>query len=73
MKPLIDIDENNFSLKNRYFIARFEIFNAIIFAQMNVEHYYDEKHQLFFIKFENFIFIRLHREYNIAFIIMFDS
>ena len=39
---------------------------------MNVKHYYDEKHQFFFMKFEDFIFIRLHHEYNISFIAMFN-
>ena len=73
MKSSTDINENNFSLKDRRFIARFEIFDAIVFVQMNVEHYYNEKHQSFFMKFENFVFIWLHREYDISFTAMFNS
>ena len=73
VKSSTNIDENNLSLKNRRFIARFKAFDTIAFVQINVKHYYNEKHQSLFMKFENFVFIRLHREYDISFIAMLDS
>ena len=63
---------DEFSLKNRRFIARLKIFDVMIFTQMNVKHYYNEKNQLLFIKFENFVYIRLHKRYDISFIAMFN-
>ena len=65
-------DDDDLSLKNRRFIARFEAFDVIAFAQMNAKHYYDEKHQFLFMKFKDFVFIQLHREDDISFIVVFD-
>ena len=52
---------------------RVEIANAIMFAQMNVKHYYDRKHQSLFIKKNEYALIRLHHEYQISINNIFDK
>ena len=69
MKPFAD---DEFFLNDHRFIARLKIFDVMIFAQMNVKYYYEKKHQSFFMKSENFVFIRLHREYDILFTIVLE-
>ena len=64
--------DEEFSLKDRRFIAHIEIFDVMTFAQMNAKYYHDEKHQVFFMKSKDSVFIWLYREYNILFIIIFD-
>ena len=66
-------DDDDLSLKNRRMIARAKIFDAIVFAQMNVKHQYDDKHQSLFMKADDQILIRLHRDYDIFFIAMLDK
>ena len=61
------------SFKNFRFIVCIKVFDVIVFAQMNVKYYYDEKHQLLFIKVDDYILIRLQREYNILFIATLSS
>ena len=53
--------------KDFCFIACTEVFNVIVFVQMNVKYWYDEKHQSLFMKFGDYALIRLHREYDILF------
>ena len=45
---------------------RIEMTNVIIFAQMNVKHHYDRKHQSLFMKKNEYALIRLHHEYQIS-------
>ena len=58
-----------FFVVDRFFqsqLVREKIVNVIIFAQMNVKHYYDRKHQLLIMKKNDYAFIRLHRNYKIS-------
>ena len=70
LKSFANNDE--FSLNNRRLIVRSKIFDAMTFAQMNVKYYYDEKHQFLFMKSKDFVFIRLHKNYDISFIAIFN-
>ena len=53
------------SFKNLRFIVHTEAFDVIAFVQMNVKYYYDEKYQSLFMKLDDHVLIRLHREYDI--------
>ena len=66
-------DDNDLSRKNRRMIARAKIFDAIVFAQMNIKHQYDDKHQSLFMKVDDQILIRLHRDSDILFIAVLDK
>ena len=57
------------SLKNNRLIIRLKTFDVIVFEQMNVKFHYDKKHQSLFIKSKNYVLIRLHKSYNISFVI----
>ena len=57
------------SLKNNRLIIRLKTFDVIVFEQMNVKFHYDKKHQSLFIKSKNYVLIRLHKNYNILFVI----
>ena len=59
--------------KNFRFIVRIKAFDVIVFAQMNVKYYYDEKHQSLFMKSDDYALIRLHREYDILFTTILNS
>ena len=52
--------------------VKVEIVDSIVFAQMNVKHHYDRKHQSFYMKSDDHVFIRLHRDYDISSIVVFD-
>ena len=40
---------------------------------MQIKHHYDRKHQTLYMKFENYVYIRLHHEYDISAIAMLES
>ena len=63
---------NELLLKNRRLIIRSKTSDVMTFAQINVKYYYDRKHQSLFMKSEDFVYIRLHKEYDISFIAMLD-
>ena len=53
--------------------ARFEVTDVIAFAQMTSKYYYDRKHQLLFMKTDDYALIRLHHDYNISTIEVLDK
>ena len=53
--------------------AKVKITDFIVFAQMNVKYYYDRKHQLMFIKIDDYVHIRLYYNYNISFTITLNK
>ena len=53
--------------------VRFEMIDVITFAQMISKYYYDRKHQLLFMKIDDYVLIRLHHDYNISIIEVFDK
>ena len=53
--------------------VKIEIADFIAFVQMQIKHHYDRKHQSLYMKFENYVYIRLHHEYDIFAIAMFES
>ena len=53
--------------------VKIEIVDFIAFAQMQIKHHYDRKYQFLYMKFENYVYIRLHHEYDIFAIAMFES
>ena len=59
--------------KNLHFIVYIEIFDIIVFVQINVKNYYNEKHQSLFIKVDDYALILLYRKYNILFIAILNS
>ena len=62
--------ETSFNVAAR---ARFEVIDVIAFAQMTSKYYYDRKHQLLFIKIDDYALIRLHHDYNISTIEVLDN
>ena len=70
IKPSTTIE---LSFKDLRLIVRIKTFDVIVFAQMNVKYYYDEKHQSLFMKFDDYALIRLHREYDILFTTILNS
>ena len=62
-----------FSLKNNRKIIRTKILNAISFDQMQIKFHYDRKYQFFFMKINDFAFIRLYHDYKIAIIDIIDK
>ena len=40
---------------------------------MNVKHHYDRKHQSLFMKIDDYVLLRLYRDYEIFFIVKYDS
>ena len=52
---------------------RSQVFNFIVFAQINAKYYYNKKHLSMFLKIDNYVLLRLYREYNIFFIKYLDS
>lgn len=59
--------------KQRRLIVKIEVSNAIVFSQMNVKYYYDNKHQSLIMKVDDQALIRLHREYDIFSISIFEK
>ena len=59
----------NLSLKNNRLITRSKTFDVIVFDQMNVKFHYNRKYQSLFMKSKNYVLIRLHKNYNILFVI----
>ena len=45
---------------------KIEIVDFVALTQIIIKRYYDRKHQSFYIKFDDYTFIRLHREYDIS-------
>ena len=62
--------ETSFSAAAR---ARSEVTDVIAFAQMTSKYYYDRKHQLLFMKTDDYALIRLHHDYNISTIEVLDK
>ena len=60
---------NVLSLRKRRLIIKHEIIDVIAFEQMNVKFHYNRKHQSFNMKFEDYVLLRLHKEYKISFVI----
>ena len=59
----------NLSFKNNRLITRLKTFDVIVFDQINVKFHYDRKYQSLFIKSKDYVLIRLHKNYNILFVI----
>ena len=61
----------NHSSKHFFFIDRIrvKIANFIIFVQMNTKHNYDKNYQSLFMKIDDYALLRLHRDYEILFIV----
>ncbi len=49
--------KDSFILKQHCLIIRTKVSNAIVFVQINAKYYYNSKHQLLDIKFNNQILI----------------
>ena len=58
----------DFILKNKRFIARIEAFDAIAFTQINVKLRYDCWHLSLFMRINDWVLLRLHKNYNISII-----
>ena len=73
----LSIVDNHKSLADASFSTvtrtRFKIADVIAFAQMINKHYYNRKHQFLFMKVDEYVLIRLHRDYDISFIEILDS
>ena len=67
---LENLSQTFFFVANR---AKMKIIDVIIFAQMNVKYYYDRKHQLMFMKINDYVHIRLHHDYDISFIVILNK
>ena len=80
LKKFVDSSSNNVDVKKifvKIFFSLFarvkiEIVNSIVFVQMNIKHHYDRKHQSFYMKFDDHVFIQLHRDYDISSIVVFN-
>ena len=53
--------------------VRFKIIDVIAFVQMINKYYYDRKHQFLFMKIDDYALIKLHHDYNISTIEIFDK
>ena len=58
----------NFAVRTRVKIA-----DSIIFAQMKIKRNYDDKHKSIYMREKNYALIKLHHEYDIFFIAVFES
>jgi hypothetical protein len=45
-----------------------EIVDFMTWIQMSIKHIYDKRHQSLNVKFDDYVFLRLHKEYNISII-----
>ena len=54
-------------------IIRVDIVNVIILDQMFSKAIYDRKHQFLFMKIDDWVLFRLHKDYNISFIARLDK
>ena len=54
-----------FDISLKYFVTRIKVIDILIFANMNVKHYYDKYYIFIFFKKEDFAFLRLYKSYNI--------
>ena len=68
MKKFFNVDEKFFA--NAFFFvvarARVKVANFIVFAQMSVKYHYDRSHQSFYMKSKNYVYIQLHKKYDIS-------
>ena len=72
LKKFFNVDEKFFA--NAFFFvvvrAKVKVADFIVFAQMSVKHHYDKSHQSFYMKSKNYVYIRLHKKYNISIIVI---
>ena len=64
------------SSKFNFFIvvrARVKIINFIVFAQIKVKRHYDDKHTSIYMRKNDYVFIKLHHDYDISFIVVFEN
>ena len=52
---------------------RMKIVDLIIFVQMKIKRNYDDKHKSIYMRKKNYVLIKLHYEYDIFFIVVFES
>ena len=52
---------------------RVKIVDSIIFVQMKIKRNYDDKHKSIYMREKNYVLIKLHHEYDIFFIVVFES
>ena len=64
IKSIVVIDD--FLLTNSRFIIKSKVVDVIIFDQMNAKFYYDRKHELMFMKQNDYAFFKLYKNYNIS-------
>ena len=60
----------NFNFATR---ARVKIVDSIIFVQMKIKRNYNDKHKSIYMREENYVLIKLHHDYDILFIVVFES
>ena len=76
LKESFAIDNRKSFVKTSFNVVarvRFEVIDVIAFAQMISKYYYDRKHQILFMKIDDYVLIRLHHDYNISTIEVFDK
>ena len=68
LKKLIELTKKSFANTLFFVVTRvkIEIVDFITLTQMNVKQHHDRKYQSLYIKLNDYILIRLHREYNIS-------
>ena len=52
---------------------RVKIVDSIIFVQMKIKRNYNDKHKSIYMREENYVLIKLHHDYDILFIVVFES
>ena len=68
--------DNETSSKFNFFIVvrvRVKIVDFIVFAQMKIKRYYDEKHTSIYMRKNDYVFIKFHHDYDISFTIVFEN
>ena len=72
LKKSFDVDEKFFADVSFFVVvrAKVKIANFIVFVQMSVKHHYDKNHQSFYMKSKNYVYIRLHKKYDISTIVI---
>jgi hypothetical protein len=76
LKKIFAIDNRKFFAKtffNAIIRARFEMIDVIAFVQIINKYYYNRKHQFLFMKIDDYALIKLHHDYNISTIEIFDK
>ena len=63
------IDEINFFVAAR---VRVKIIDFIVFVQMKTKRHYDENHKSMHIRKNDYVFIKLHKKYDISFIVVLN-